>query len=150
MPNMMVALPNTGGALCSTPQSLANAQYRCRAVITQDAKPVEICMGASNYRMAGWISAVSRPKFTILWGHVEDILLLNKYLYIFSIVDTCLSCEDIARQRCAMMPRWRFLATFLRPAFPASRVQQVSDLHLKFALRPHHVWKYGGHPIYGR
>jgi len=23
------------------------------------------------------------------------------------------------------------LATFLRPAFPASRVQQVSDLHLK-------------------
>jgi len=22
-------------------------------------------------------------------------------------------------------------------------VQQVSDLHLKFALRPHHVWKYG-------
>jgi len=40
------------------------------------------------------------------------------------------------------------LATFLRPAFPASRVQQVSDLHLKFALRPHHVWKYGRHPIY--
>jgi len=42
-----------------------------------------------------------------------------------------------------MVPRWRFFATFLRPAFPASRVQQVSDLHLKFALRPHHVWKYG-------
>ena len=34
-----------------------------------------------------------------------------------------------------MVPRWRFLATFLRPAFPASHVQQVSDLHLKFALR---------------
>jgi len=28
-------------------------------------------------------------------------------------------------------------------------VQQVSDLHLKFALRPHHVWKYGSHPIFG-
>jgi len=41
------------------------------------------------------------------------------------------------------------LATFLRPAFPASRMQQVSDLHLKFALRPHHVWQYGRHPIYG-
>jgi len=26
-------------------------------------------------------------------------------------------------------------------------VQQVSDLHSKFALRPHHVWKYGRHPI---
>jgi len=34
--------------------------------------------------------------------------------------------------------------------FSASRVQHVSDLHLKFALRPHHVWKYGRHPICGR
>jgi len=41
-----------------------------------------------------------------------------------------------------MVPRWRFLATFLRSVFSASRVQQVSDLHLKFALRRHHVWKY--------
>ena len=42
------------------------------------------------------------------------------------------------------------MATFLRPAFPASRVQQFSDLHLKCALRPHHVCKYGRHPISGR
>jgi len=27
MPNVMGALPNIGGALCSTPQSLADAQY---------------------------------------------------------------------------------------------------------------------------
>jgi len=27
MPNLMVALPNIGGALCSTPQSLAHAHY---------------------------------------------------------------------------------------------------------------------------
>jgi len=27
MPNVMVALPNTGGALCSTPESLADAHY---------------------------------------------------------------------------------------------------------------------------
>jgi len=94
----------------------------------------------------GSISAVSRPKFTILWGHVEDILLLNKY---FPIVDMCLSCEAIAQQSCVMVPRSRFLATFLRPVFSASRVQQVLDLHLKFALRPHHVWKYGRHPICG-
>jgi len=37
----------------------------------------------------------------------------------------------------------------LRPVFSASRVQQVSDLHLKFAVRPHHVWKCGKHPICG-
>ena len=51
MPNVMAALPNIGGALCLSPQSLADAQYwsavqqRC-----QDAKPVEICRGAPNYR----------------------------------------------------------------------------------------------------
>ena len=82
------------------------------------------------------ISATSRPKFTILWGHLEEILLLNRF---FPIVDTCLSCEDIARQSCAMVHRWRFLATFLRPVFAASRVQHISDLHSKFALGPRHV-----------
>ena len=47
----------------------------------------------------------------------------------FPIVDTCLSCQDIVRQSCVMvpLPRWRFLANFLRPVFSASRVQQVSD-----------------------
>ena len=41
----------------------------------------------------------------------------------------------------------RFLATFLRPVFSASRVQHVSGPRLKFALRPHHVCKYGRHPL---
>ena len=40
---------------------------------------------------------------TILWGQVEDISMLNKF---FPIVDTCLSCEDIVRQSCVMVPRW--------------------------------------------
>jgi len=26
-------------------------------------------------------------------------------------------------------------------------MQLISDMHSKFALRPHHVWKYGRHPI---
>jgi len=68
----------------------------------------------------------------------------------FPIVDMCLSCEDIARQSCAMVPRWRFFDDFLRPVFSASRVQHVSDLHVKFALKPHHVCKYGRHPICDR
>jgi len=62
---------------------------------------------------------------------------------LIPIVDMYLSCEDTVRQICAMVPRWRF---FLRSVFSASRVQHVSDLHSKFALRPHHVWKYGRHP----
>ena len=84
------------------------------------------------------ISAASGPKFTILWGHhAEEILLLNKFFSDYPY--TCLSCEDIARRSCAMVPRWRFLATFLRPVFAESRQQHISDLHSKFALGPRHV-----------
>jgi len=36
---------------------------------------------------------------------------------------------------------------FLRPVFSESRVLHISDLHSKFALRPHHVWTYGRYPI---
>ena len=92
------------------------------------------------------ISAASEPKFTILWGRVGELLLLNMF---FPIIDTCLSCKDIARQSCGMVPRWRFLATFLGPAFAASRMQHISDLHSKFALGPRHVSKYGRHPTCG-
>jgi len=73
--------------------------------------------------------------------------VFNKF---FSIVDTCLSFEDIARQICAMVRRWRFFAQFLRPVFSAIRVQHISDMHSKFALTPHHVPKYGRHPISDR
>ena len=80
----------------------------------------------------GSIPTASRPRFTILWGPLEEILLLSKF---FPIVNTCLNCEDIARQSCTLARRWRLFGDFLRPAFPASRVQHVSDLHPKFALR---------------
>jgi len=90
------------------------------------------------------ISAASRPKFTILWGHVRRYCCLT---CLFPIVDICLRCEDIAGQSCAMVPRWRLFGDFLRPVFSVSRAQHVWDLHSEFALRPHHVWKYGRHPI---
>jgi len=49
MPNVMAALKNIGGALCSTPQSLANAYYQSGVQLRcQDAKAVEICWGARN------------------------------------------------------------------------------------------------------
>jgi len=78
---------------------------------------------------------------------VEEILLLNKF---FSIVDMCLSCEDVALQSCPMVPRWPIFGDFLGPAVSPSHAQQVSDLHSKFALGPHHVTKYGRHPMCGR
>jgi len=72
MPNVMVALPNTGGVLCSTPQSLADAHY----LTAKMRKPLKF---AGVPQTGKQISAASGPKFTILWAHVEDILLLNKF-----------------------------------------------------------------------
>jgi len=49
MPNVMAALPNRGGALCSTPQSLADAHWSTVQKCCQDAKAAEISWGAPNY-----------------------------------------------------------------------------------------------------
>jgi len=35
--------------------------------------------------------------------------------------------------------QWCQNGDFLRPVFPASRVQHILDMHSKFAVRPHHV-----------
>jgi len=65
----------------------------------------------------------------------------------FPIVDTCLSCEDIVRPSCAIVRRWQIFFAIFASCISASRMQHVSDLHPKFALRPHNVWKYGRHAI---
>ena len=68
---------------------------------------------------------------------MEEILLLNK---LFSSDRRYMS----SLRRCSPTKLWdgAQLATFgdfLGPAFPASHVQHISDLHSKFALRPQHV-----------
>ena len=74
MTNMMVALPNIGGALCSTPQSLATWLPCSNAAKTRNLLKLA---GVPQTRQQ--ISAVSGLKFTILCGHLEDISLLNKF-----------------------------------------------------------------------
>jgi len=76
---------------------------------------------------------------------------VGKCLTFFPIVDICLSWEDIALP--TKLWDGAQMATFgdiLRAVFSASRAQHVSDLHSKLTLRPHHVWKYGRHPISDR
>ena len=50
----------------------------------------------------------------------------------FPIVDTCLSCEDIAQQNCALVCRWRLLAIFwvLRFQWSACSTFQTCVLNL--------------------
>jgi len=77
MPNVMVALQNIGGALCSTPQSLADADYYMPCSnAAKTRKPFKV---AGVPQTPETISAASGSKFTILWGHVEQILLLDKF-----------------------------------------------------------------------
>jgi len=115
---------------------------RCRAVMLprrETSRNLQGCPKLPNRSQP--LVGRSSPYYEDMW---RTYCCLTSF---FQILDTCLSCEDIARQSCAMVRRWRFLATFSHPVFSASCVQHVSDLHLKFALRPHHVWKYGTHPI---
>jgi len=134
MPNVMAALPNVGGAFCSAPQSLVDARYRVQCSnAAKTRNPLKLARVPQTRQQ---MPTVSGPKFTILWGDVEEILLFKRF---FPIVDTCLRCEDIARQSCAIMRRWGILGDFLGRAFPASRVRHISDLHSKFLLGPHHV-----------
>jgi len=121
MPNVMAALPNIGGALCSTLQSLDG--------VPQTNEPISAVVGRSSPYCGG------------MW---RKYCCLTSF---FLIVDTCLSCEGVARQSCVMVSRLRIFGNFLRPVFSASPVQHRSDLHSKLALRPHHLRKYGRHPI---
>ena len=79
MPNVMVALPNTGGALCSTPQSLADAHYYMYMPCSNAAKTRKPLKVARVPKTPEMISAASGPKFTILWAHAERVLLLSKF-----------------------------------------------------------------------
>ena len=64
MPNVMVALPNVGSALCSTPPSLAEGHYYMTC--SNAAKTRNPLKFAAVPPTTGSISAASGPKFAIL------------------------------------------------------------------------------------
>ena len=107
MPNLMAALPNIDGAL-SVQRRKVWLTPTTRVPCSNAAKKQNPLKFAGVPQIRQQISAVSRPKFTILSGQVEEVLMFNKF---FPIVDICLSSEDIARQSCAMVPKWRFFAS---------------------------------------
>jgi len=72
MPNVMAALPNISGFLCSTPQSLADAHYTVLCSNAPKTWNQFKFAGVPQTRQQIW--AVSGPKFTTLWGHMEEVL----------------------------------------------------------------------------
>ena len=121
MPNVMAALPNIGGALCSTLQ-------RCKVWLTPTTTVP--CSNAAKTRnplksavvpqtpepISAAIVDRSSPYYQDMWRRYCCLISF------FPIVDRCLSCEDIARESCAMVPIdgdfWRLFCGlyFQRPA----------------------------------
>jgi len=120
----------------------------------------------------GWpllnnVGAVMKPTCETRWNLVVCPKLVNWSQPLMGRIS--LYCENMWRRYCCltsffrlsihalvakiqpdkvvMVGRWRIFDDFLCPVFSASRLQHISDLHSKFALGPHHVWKYGRHPI---
>ena len=114
MPNVMVALSNIDGALCSTPQSLADST---RAPCSNEAKARK----ALKFDWCPKLTKRSLPLVGRSSSYCADRWRRYRCLTSFlPIIDKCLSCEDSARQSCAMVRRWRLFASFLRPVFPIS------------------------------
>jgi len=111
MPNVMVALPNIGGTLCSTPQSLADAHYQMPC--SNAAKMRNPLKFAGVPQTRPQISTVSGPKFTILWGHVEEVSLFNKLFWLSKHALAAKIQPD-------KVVRWCRDDDFLRPVFQRS------------------------------
>jgi len=80
------------------------------------------------------ISAVSSPNFTILSGHVEEVLMFNKFVFFRLSIHA-----SAAKVQPDKIVQWCQNGDFLRSVFSASSLQHISDMHSNFALRPHHV-----------
>jgi len=77
MPNVMAELLNIGGALCLTPKVSLTPTTR---VPCSNAAKTRNSLKLSGVPQTNEpISAASKPKFTILREHVEEILLFNKF-----------------------------------------------------------------------
>ena len=77
MPNVMVALPNTGGPLCSTPQIWMTPTTGVPC--SNAAKTRNPLKFAGVPQTGKSISAASRPKFTILWDTWRTYCCLTSF-----------------------------------------------------------------------
>jgi len=147
MPNVMAALPNIGGVA----PSVQRRKFGWRPLL-------ECCAVTLPGRETRW-NLEGCPKLTkrsqplvgrsspYCGGHMEEVFLFNKFFF------NCRYMPYLRRYSLTklwdgaqMATFWRFFASCIS----ASLAQHISDLHSKFALRSHHVWKYGRHPISDR
>jgi len=89
----------------------------------------------------------SQPLVSRSSPYYEDMWRRYRCLTIFFRLSIHASAAKIQPDK---VVRWCQNGDFLCPVFSAIRVQHISDMHSKFPLRPHHVRKYGRHPISDR
>jgi len=126
MPNVMVALPN-----------MPSVQRR---KVWPMPTTWLLCSNAAKTRMPLKLAGVpqttgpdrsqpllgrSSPYYGDIW---RTYCWLTSY---FSVVDTCLISEDIARQNCAMVPKWRFFASCISREPRAARFRPASEIRTK-------------------
>jgi len=111
MPNVTAALPNIGGALCSTPQSLLTPTTRVHPCsnAAKTRHPLKF-RGVPQTRQQ--ISAASRPKFTLLSEHAEQVSYCCLTSF-FPIVDICQLVAKISSDKIVRWcPDGAFMAIF--------------------------------------
>jgi len=121
MPNVMAALPNIDGTLCSTPQVGWCPLLQCRAVTLprrQTRWNLQGCPKLPNRSQP--LEGRSSPYYQDTW---RRYCCLTRF---FLIVDTYLSYEDIARQICAMVSIWRFFVCCIFSEPSAARFTPAS------------------------
>ena len=82
MPKVMAALPNIGGARCPTLQSLADVERRRCSNEAKTRNPLKFVGVPQTHHQS---SAACRQKFTILTGHMGEMLLFNNLFLRLSI-----------------------------------------------------------------
>ena len=145
MPNVMAALSNIGGG--RPPFNAAKFGWRpileCRALTLPRRE--------TRWNLQGCPKLTKRSQPLVCRSSPYCKEMWRRCCCLTSFFRLSI-CALVAKKQPDKVVGWwnpdgDFFGKFLGPAFPASHVHHISDLHSKFALRPHHVWKYGRHPI---
>jgi len=125
--NRPLSKPNTGGLRrmwANAQRDGRPAEYRwCPLFNTAkfgwrlilECRAVTLPRRETRWNLQGYPKLPDQSQPLVGWSSSCCGNLCRRYCCLtsfFPIVDTCLSCKDVARQSCALVPRWRFLTTF--------------------------------------
>jgi len=126
MPNVVVALPYIGGALCSRRKVWLTPTTRVPCSnAAKTGKPLKF-EGVPQTRQP--LGGRSSPYYEDVWG---------RYRCLTSFLRLSIDAS-VAKIQPNKVGRWCQNDDFCVLYF--QRVQHISDMYSKFSLRPHHVW----------